>query len=315
MDVFERCLTLGSQAERWRDLLEDTGECDEWTLEDWLQALVEKFAKTRAQIIREAESRTQGDDESAADYMQEKISLMSQAYPGDFEVHLQLLKEGVHSKYKSEVDAVAWMFEEHKDDPGRAKKLFVKILDGIKLKTDKCERKDEVLPQDRTCSLTQVTQEKVSKQELLLLKILEALETKRSQEDKDCQPHVRHSIPNYRKECWSCHEEGHISRFCRRTREDHVKSQEETITKKPEPEIGMVKSEKRVRFAGLPDERVDPEDERQKAKTRMGHHVTGRSVWSWMHGKPRDWMRNQCYRRRHRLTLKSRTKNEKGLSR
>lgn len=131
--VFERAIDLDSEAGMWRDALESDARTADWTAQQWLTEMKSRFGKSKAQRIREAALLKQGEDEPAAQYMERKMALVSAVQP-DFEVQLDMLRDGIFYKYRDDYNMVALQVENLKDDPGEAKKAFVKTLDAIRQK-------------------------------------------------------------------------------------------------------------------------------------------------------------------------------------
>lgn len=140
-DVFDRCFSPQSKGWKWKEAMED--EADNRSLQEWLDAMEEKFKKTRENIRQRAKNYIQGEHESAEDYMQEKLALVSKLHPGDFDAQLEMILEGVHPKYKRELAAVSWHLDEYKSRPEKAKKVFVRMLDGITRKNSPVKKRQD----------------------------------------------------------------------------------------------------------------------------------------------------------------------------
>ena len=183
----------------------------------------------------------QGDNEKAEDYMQAKLALVSKIHPGDFEIQLDLLKEGVHPRYRAELEAVAWQIDNVKDTPETAKKLFVQILDGIKKKTDKWHGKgskraspEEVFVTQTQDDSLKTLDQRVKKQEALLEEILGKMKTAEQQPMRRprTSSQERPRTPLSMIECWNCGEKGHLSRFCRKPKKEVSQPEESRTTPK-----------------------------------------------------------------------------------
>lgn len=223
LEVFERALALDSQAAMWFETLDEDEKTKDWTLTQWLAEFKKRFAKTDAQKIRDASLLKQGEDESAAMYMESKLAALAKVYP-DFAVQLEMLREGIWWKYKQEFNVHAIQVESLASKPEEAKKAFVRILDAIMAKHKSWKKTAQpvlVTETNAATASTSKTEEgdssKPSKEEdleVMIQRVLAKQFGSRGGRGGQANRGGRERKPLSETTCYGCNELGHIKRFC-----------------------------------------------------------------------------------------------------